>query len=431
MRRRKSAGLFCLATTSALCLSGCLMDGTDAVEVQKGQPNFTAQEADESLVISGLYKRNSVIPSGSAYDKIAQSVLAANSRSSEAELRSARLRQVAADKNWLPSIGPQVSLTSFGKVVAQMVVEQVIYDNGRKKAERAFAKADVEVAAVALAEDTNTRVFIALSLYTKSQQGKAEAQVARRALARMREFERVMTARVDGGVSDYSELAVINQKTAQLQAKLSAAEQISATALAELNAMAATPITDVTGVTALKTEEMSPERALTVVRSSAEKERSIAAAQISRAGLLPGLSATGVIDDGGSSGQLTVKSDQGFGFGTGANLKAVEASKDAAEQSFGQSKEDAARRIRSLSAREGALLQQVSDSKSLEGKARETYGLFEDQYEAGHRTVMDVVGVFETLTRIEQETVDLAHEKALVQLELAKEMGVLVNGADI
>jgi adhesin transport system outer membrane protein len=122
MRRRKGAGLLCLATTGVLCLSGCLTGGTDGVDVQRGQPNFTAQEADESLVISSLYKRNSVIPSGSAYHKVAQSVLAANSRSSEAELRSARLRQVAADKNWLPTIGPQVSLTSLGNVVAQMVV---------------------------------------------------------------------------------------------------------------------------------------------------------------------------------------------------------------------------------------------------------------------------------------------------------------------
>ena len=51
-----------------------------------------------------------------------------------------------------------------------MVVEQVLFDNGRKKAERDYAAADVEVAAVTLAQDTNKRVLAGLELYISAQE---------------------------------------------------------------------------------------------------------------------------------------------------------------------------------------------------------------------------------------------------------------------
>jgi outer membrane protein, adhesin transport system len=43
-------------------------------------------------------------------------------------------------------------------VVAGIMVSQAIFDNGARAAERDFARADVEVAAVALAQDSNDRV---------------------------------------------------------------------------------------------------------------------------------------------------------------------------------------------------------------------------------------------------------------------------------
>ena len=90
--------------------------------------------------------RHSVLNAG-AFSDVANAVLAANSRAAEADLRAAKLRAEARANNWLPSLGPSVSLTSLGAVVSSMVVEQVLFDNGRKKAERDYAAADVEVAA--------------------------------------------------------------------------------------------------------------------------------------------------------------------------------------------------------------------------------------------------------------------------------------------
>lgn len=97
--------------------------------------------------------RRSLLAEDSAYGQVAAAAIAASSRAAEAELISAKLRAEAASKNWLPTLGPSVSLTELGDLVAGLLIEQVLFDNGRRKAERAFAAADVEVAAVNLSED--------------------------------------------------------------------------------------------------------------------------------------------------------------------------------------------------------------------------------------------------------------------------------------
>ena len=153
----------------------------------------------------------------------------------------ARLRARAASKNWLPKIGPNISLTSLSDVIAQLVVEQVLFDNGRKKAERAFAKADVEVAAVTLAEDTNARIRTALSLYLTAMKARERRVLEERTLKDMEHFEWVMSERVSGGISDGSDLHVLRQKLAEIRATLAAQSEAEATALAELNAMSTPP----------------------------------------------------------------------------------------------------------------------------------------------------------------------------------------------
>jgi len=142
-----------------------------------------------------------VLPSG-PYAQVASSVLAANSRAAEAELRAAMLRAQARELNWLPSLGPTVSLNSLGSVVAGLVIEQTLFDGGANRAEREFARADVEVAAVALAQDTNDRVFQALDLYLTAQAAEARAAVHKGGMARMERFEYVMSERVKAGINE-------------------------------------------------------------------------------------------------------------------------------------------------------------------------------------------------------------------------------------
>ncbi|WP_420861811.1 TolC family protein [Algirhabdus cladophorae] len=427
-----------LITASAL--AGCMQDDGDLAT--RGPVNFLKSPAasleksddpvpaETSVVITELQTRQSVLIPGSSYETVAKSVLAANARTAESELRSAKLRAQAASKNWLPTLGPTISLNSLGSVIATMFVEQVLFDNGRKKAERAFAKADVEVAAVNLAKDTNERVLTGLSLYLTAAKSRATAQVSQAAVAQMSDFEYIMGERVSSGVSNRADLQIIQQKKSEAQAKLDTDLEKASAAMAELEAMSALPVGGINAPTALRSLSTST-KALDVVLSEAEKERSIAEATISRAGYLPGAALSGTVGSGGNNLGVQVKSDKGLGFGMGASLKAIEAEKETAGRRVLQAQEDANRTLSSKQQRLASLQRQEGQAKSLLIQAADNLALFEEQYRSGQRPVMDVIGVYETKIRAERDYAAIAYDISLAELEIANHLGLLVNGADI
>ncbi len=390
-----------------------------------------SERADEhrSDTIDALIARRSVLPPGSPYAKVADATLAASSRTSEAELLQARMRSRAADKNWLPSLGPTISLNSLSSFVATLVIDQVIFDNGRKKAEREFARADVEAAAVHLSQDQNDRVQTALNLYLTAEENREKAAAAEGALARMREMESIMAQRVEGGISDMSELSVTRSKVAELQSAVKEARRNARTARAELAAMTAKPVDDVHGIAALDMPEgrLDP---LSLYLARTERDRDVAQATIARAGLLPGLSAGAAISNRGTTGpDVTISSDSGFGFGTPDNLKAVDAARDAASRRVNQAREDSNRRIAALTAQRAGHAERAASAVSLAEQGRANANLFKRQFEAGTRQVSESVGVIETMARLDAEAIAAKYAAARVEIEIARALGVLADGA--
>ena len=428
-----------LMCTSALALAGCLsgVGGTgDAVAMQAtsantatAKPTHAEKINAESEIIQGLIARRSVLPAGGAYSRVATAVLAANSRSAESELRAVQLRARAASKNWLPSIGPNISLTSLGSVVANLIVEQVIYDNGKKKGEREFAVADVEVAAVALATDTNTRVRTGLDLYVSAIEAREKHVLASASAKDIGHFEWIMQQRVAGGVSDSSDLNILRQKLLEIRASQSAAAETANTAMAELNAMAIGDLSGVSGTSAL------PVRAglaqpLAVTQAEAEKIRAIAAAKVDRAGQLPGLTAGGTVGEGSTFG-LRLTTDSLLGLGTGDRLKAIEATTEAPARYVSQANEDANRKLRMYEGQIASKERQAAESASLTAQAKKNLDLFQAQYDAGQRQVMDVVGVYETFARQQENEVTLKYEAIRLRIAMAELLGVLADGSEI
>jgi adhesin transport system outer membrane protein len=426
----------------ALALSGCMSDigaGFAPAEMvsrfrtpdasQAVKPTYAEKVTADSPIIQGLALRSSVLPSGGVADTVATAVLAANSRTAEAELRAATLRSEAASKNWLPKIGPQVSLTSLGSLAANLVVDQVLFDNGRRKGEREFAIADVEVAAVSLAQDTNKRVASALKLYTTAAEARENATLGQVTLKDMTHFEWVMQERVKGGVSDMSDLTILRQKLAEIRASYEAAVEREATSLSELNAMSITPLTDLRGVPEIPVNGFSGEP-LVVIRAEAEKTRAIAKAKADRGAQLPGLSAGGTIGEGSNLG-LRIKSDQLWGFGTKASLEAIALSEETSTRKVRQSVEDSNRDLRRLEKQISAKTRQANEAATLAAQAKRNLDIFQEQYDAGQRQVMDVVGVYETYARQQQSGVVLKYDVVRLRIEMAQIQGVLADGSAI
>lgn len=436
--RRKTAAM----CASALALAGCLSDvagnaqATDVVAMQSTsgntatpKPTHSEKLNAQSAIIQGLIARRSVLSDGGAYSTVASAVLAANSRSAESDLRAAQLRARAASKNWLPQIGPEISLTSLGSVVANLVVEQVLFDNGRKKGEREFAVADVEVAAVALATDTNERVSTGLGLYITGIEARERFALASQNVKDIGHFEWVMEQRVQGGVSDSSDLNILRQRMLETRARQSAAAETAATSFAELNAMAIGDLSTVSGTSALSVHA-NIAQPLSVTQSEAEKIRAIAAAKVDRAGQLPGLTAGGIIGQGGSGG-LTVESDGLLGLGTGDRLRAIEATKDAAGRRVAQASEDANRELRRFEGQIAATERQAAEAAVLTAQAKKNLDLFQAQYDAGQRQVIDVVSVYETFARQQENEVTLKYDAIRLRVAMAAFLGVLADGSAI
>jgi adhesin transport system outer membrane protein len=318
-------------------------------------------------------------------------------------------------------------LTDLGDLVAGILIEQVLFDNGRRKAERAFAAADVEVAAVNLSIDMNSRVESALGLYVSGLRGQEKAAVGSRALSRMYEFERIVQGRVDGGVSDRSDLNVVRSKINGMRSAVATANEATAAAHAELKAL--------TG----QTFEQKPARLqlttppdgsgyLTVLKAEAEATRSVEQAKMERAGLLPQVSAAGNVTSDGSGAGLTLDLAQPFGLGTPAALKAIEATKEVAKRQVAEVEEDARRDYSRQMQRLASYQRQEAEAAALAQTSRETYRLFQAQFKAGQRSVMDVVSIYEEVVRREQAHIDAKYEVVLIQLALARDMGLLADG---
>ncbi|MEH6646052.1 TolC family protein [Sulfitobacter sp.] len=427
---------------SAIVLAGCLSDvggnagAGDMVAMQSTSgtttpPKLTHSEKinAQSDIIQGLIARRSVLPDGSPYSQVATAVLAANSRSAESELRAAQLRSRAASKNWLPQIGPNISLTSLGSVVANLVVEQVLFDNGRKKGEREFAVADVEVAAVALAADTNNRVRTGLDLYIAAVEARERLVLASKSEKDISHFEWVMQQRVQGGVSDSSDLHVLRQKLLEIRASKSAAAETATTAIAELNAMAIGDMSDVKGIARIPVSAALAQP-LSVTQAEAEKIRAVAAAKVDRARQLPGLSASGTVGEGSDFG-LRINTDSLLGLGTGDRLKAIEATNEAAGRRVAQANEDANRKLRKFEGQIASKERQAAEAAGLTAQAKKNLDLFQAQYDAGQRQVMDVVGVYETFARQQENEVSLKYEAIRLRVAMAELLGVLADGSAI
>jgi adhesin transport system outer membrane protein len=429
----------CAVIVFLLTLNGCMMPLQDKVSAsllgtgsgRSDVPGTVAEQAfvrqsESSAIISALRARPSMLVAGTPYGAIADAVMASDSRVADAELHVAVLRAEAARQNWLPRLGPNVSLNSLGDLVTEILIRQVLFDNGRKIAERDLAKANVEIAAVALVEESNNRVYEALSLYLEAERNRQLQAYLDQSLHEMAQFEWVMQQRVDGGVSDMSDLNVLQQKRATLRARASEAGEAAQAAQAELDAMADLPLGGLTGFGGLIAADAG--RALPVLRAEAERDKAVAEARIARAAHLPGLAARASTN---GDAELEVTSDTLSGLGSLATIKAIAASQEVAERRIVQADEAVRRDIAARTRQVAAYARQTEEAKDLTADAKQTLELFEAQFEGGQRQVMDLVVSYESFARALETEITLKYKTARAELDLARLRGALAEGARV
>ena len=386
------------------------------------------QPAGEGL-IGNLQARRSILPSGAAYAKVSDAVISASAGAAEAELRVARLKANAQSKNWLPSIGPSVNLSSLGGLAASLLLEQALFDNGRRKAERAFASADVEVAAVSLCTSMNQRVFEGLSYYVNAQRAHAQALVAQEAAGRLQEFNGIMGKRVAGGLSDGSEQQVLNQRVAEMQATVAVDLQNESSQMAQLAALAGQPLAGISGLDTLPDLGQSTAEPLAVVKARVEGARAIAQSQMQLAGLKFGLSASAGLDDGGVNPGVKLNGAGLFNAGAKDNIAALQQTGDVVDRQTAEAAETANRRIVALQQQKANLASRRAQGDEVLRQTSANLDLFTQQYKVGRRTLLELVGQYDAYARLQRDQASLGYDMELIDLEIARDRGVLVDGA--
>jgi adhesin transport system outer membrane protein len=428
-----------IAAAACLALSGCFGGGPEASRssVSPGDPALQASDASldrkgavVSALIDDLRLRQTILPAGGPYDTVARAVLEAGAASAEAELRVKRLSARARSKNWLPSLGPEVSLSSLGSIMAQLVLDQTILDNGKRKAERDFAAADVEVAAISLATDLNAKVYDGLKLYIEAERARELATVSDAGLKRMAEFDRIMKVRYEGGLSDGSEARVISQKRAEMEATLSSERMARVRALAELNALTSRSMDDLRGLSNLPADTGHPEP-LAVMQAKAEGARTIAELTAARAGYMPGLGIGAALDKHGDTSSGISLDGNVLGFGRKDSLQALEEGRIVAIRRIEEADRNTNRTIVALGQEIATLNAQSARDAKVLAEMEANLGLFTEQYKAGRRTLLELVNQFESLVAMRRNQASIKYQIAVARVEIAKARGVLVSGASM
>ena len=395
--------------------------------ITPGKPGTTAQS---SAVIADLANRVSVLPASGPYAQLAQAVLNDAKGTAKAELRVARLTAQAKSKNWLPQIGPSLSLNSLGELATRILLEQVLWDNGAKRAERDLAAADVEVAAVLLSQEMNDTVAKGLKAYLTAQKSREQAAVAERSAAKIGDYNHIMRQRVEGGISDGSEARILAQKLSEMQATAQADRDAATAAQSQLQAMTAQPVETMAGLGELALPELLPE-ALSVKRAEAEAARTEAEVKMARAGHLPSLSAQASTGTGGPDVGLALGVNQMLGLGTRDTLEALEASKEAAAARIERARQEDSQSLAELRAKMLALEAKLARDAAVVEETGAGLEMFTEQYRMGRRSLMDLVNMYESYAQMAHAQAGLKYDIALIKLEIARQHGILVDGSSI
>ncbi|WP_165351890.1 TolC family protein [Salipiger sp. IMCC34102] len=419
----------CLALALSACAGGEEVSRSDAnpadIALQSSpalDPGLPGEQT--SSLIADLRARRSVLPQG-PYTQLATDVLASRTLPAEQELRAARFRAQSASKNWLPSAGPQVNLTSVGSLVTTLFLEQTVLDNGRKKAERAYANAEVEQASVTLVQAANDRVAEALGLTLTAQAAEARASINDAALPKLDRYAYIMDERVRGGISSPVDARIVRDKLAEMTSQRDLDLEGAAAARAELATMTggqAVALPDLADLPADPAVEPLP-----ILQARAKAALADAEADAGKAGFFPGLSAVASLGSESDAG-LTAQMNQNIGFGTRDAMRAIEAEATAARAAVAQTQEDTARRIAALEVERASKLRQLEQARSLAANATETFNTYVTAHREGQRTVREVVTLLEAQVDAARRAAGLRFDVIRTEIDLAALRGTLVDG---
>ena len=89
------------------------------------------------------------------------------------------------------------------------------------------------------------------------------------------------------------------------------------------------------------------------------------------------------------------------------------------------------RRLMTLSGEINTLMGREAQGARVLAQTDSNLELFTEQYKVGRSSLLELVGQYDAYARLKRDQVSLRYEIALRQLEMARDMGLLVDGSHL
>lgn len=340
------------------------------------------------------------------------------------ELEALRHKSKGHKRLRLPRISPIAALTSPGEVVARLLFEQVVFDNGRYRAglaaieaEEAKVQAEYQIAA-------NDAVSEAIVAYLQADGYDARAALAERSSRLYQRFSKQANERLQGGVGSAPDVALFDLKAAEMKAAALDYNQVARQARQKFELLTGQSFPDVSPPV-MQIPFVDISSTPIYIASLAQSDMLLADADRAKAESLPSVVLSAIVEKDGSVGGEVGLDNWDLLAGSAAN----DAARSRHQQSLAQAAEtlqDVKLRVQELRSKESGSLQSAHNAHRLARMAKSDIGTFEQKLMAGQSQIAEAVSVISSAHRAEMNYISAQESLLTAQLEMARISGLLI-----
>ncbi|MGB7431410.1 MAG: TolC family protein [Ahrensia sp.] len=368
-----------------------------------------------------------------AYAHIAEATNNTRGFAEEATIRSSEQKLAAHKYSLFPQITPNASVNHEGEPVAQLQVEQVLYDSGRYSAtrqallgEQAQTKADLDI-------QRNSRIAEAILTYIDFHYAQDAAAVSARTAELFERFGKQAQSRIEDGLGDVSERDLFELKLLEAQADQQNFDQQAQTNQRKLRRLADIDMPD--QKPARFAGDFAHELAPSVRKAAAEKDYAAAGVALEKAQWLPIVALGGSIgmdrhgfETDTAEGRVNVSVSKPLSWGLGSSLKASKSELEASRLRYDETLRDVSDRLALLQLEIDHASNKIERLAKVAEASEVRLNRFEDQFLTGSASLVEVVGLVETYKKSKMNLVEAHYDILRSELEMAQIAGVLHTG---
>lgn len=364
------------------------------------------------------------------YAKIANAALNSKKFSREALLRASEHKLEAHKQNLLPQVTPGVSIDSDGDTIAQLQVEQVLFDGGRYKAGKDILNGEKATAAANLRTNENERINKAISAYIEYHHARSSQAMLSKTIKSFRHLEKQSESRIYNGVGDASDRDLFQLKKLEVESEYETQEGVALSRNQEFRAL--------TGMTMPSQPPQSMNVSVAgidsplVALANAERDTVLGNLELQKSNQLPRVSlngnvgtATDSFDTQNMDVRLDVSLSQPLTWGFDHSVAATQSEVEASNRKYDEILKDTQDQVKTL---KFDIIQARSRHKrliKLSANAEKRLQGFNSQFLAGQAGIAEASSTIESYKKIKINAIDTEFSIYQTELELATLTGVL------